>query len=278
MFALLVALTVSQVPAASPPPSVAVIVSRRTGLPVGRGLELGDALAQALVMDGVAVAVKPSVASASLAREAVPDTASCEGQPRCLSRLAGLLQVQVVVGVGLAQVVDDVAVRLLAVPAGGELHLADSTFVLEKRPGGLARQVAPFAHQLAAALETLPLARTRPAAPSTLVPSPGAPEQGPAPLVRINRPRSRAPLYLSAGATVAFAGLGAGFLAVGLHQKGRLAESQHRLDNGTVTSSLTQAQARSLRDVANRDLAVGITSAAISAGLLALTTYLWAAR
>jgi hypothetical protein len=181
----------------------------------------------------------------------------------------------VVVGVGLAQVVDDVAVRLLAVPAGSELRLADSTFVLEAKPGGLERQVKPFVRQLNAALETLPLAQTQPA--PKLTPT-QPPSPGPAKLALNTPPPSRVPLLLAGGGALAFAGVGAGFLAVGLRQKGRLEESQRPLPSGTTASTLTQAQARSLRDVANRDLAIGVTSAAISAGLVALTTYLWARR
>jgi hypothetical protein len=283
MLALLVALTVSQAPTPPPPPidhgpnRLAVVVSRRTGLTVGRGLELADAVAQALEANGLAVTLRASDAAAALARAAVPDTAGCEGEPGCLSRLAGRLQVRVVVGVGLAQVVDDVAVRLLAVPSGSGLRLADSTFILEAGPGGLTRQVAPFARQLTAALETLPLAQPQPAARLTL-PSPGVPSQAPAALAPSPSSPSRVPLYLAGGGALAFAGAGVGFLAVGLHQKGRLEDSQRLLPNGTVTSSLTQAEARSLRDVANRDLAIGVTSVALSAGLVMLTTYLWARR
>lgn len=276
MFAALLVLILAQTaPPHSSQPSVSVVVSRRQGMPVGRGIQLADAITQALKHDGLEVALTPSESASALGQLGVLDTATCKGESACVARLATRLHTRVVVGIDLAQVVDQLAVHLVGVPAERAVALADSAFVVDQvDPTALGAQLAPFVRQLQTAMAALPPENTAPRDANLLPPMTA---ENPVQAALRSEPKSRLPRYLAGGAAVGFAAASVGFLAAGLHQKGRLSDSEHRTD-GVVTSSLTETQARSLRDVANRDLSLSLISGVVAAGLSGLTAYLWTDR
>ena len=258
-------------PAALADRPIAVLLTRRAGLTAPRALEIASEVAQGLANDGLAISLEPVAASERLGQSAVGDTARCEGRVDCIAGLGKLLGVQRVVGVDLAQVANETALHLVALDLTGAAprQLAQDSLIVGPGAPNLEYGLRPFAVKLAQALA--PGATL--AAPPKLTPT--APPGSAAQRAIAFQPPSRLPRYLAAGGTAVAAGLTAYFLISAGHLASKLNDSRTQSGAGVTASRLTQAEADTTASSQHRDVALGIGGVVVTAGLGALTAWLW---
>ncbi|MEW6430769.1 MAG: hypothetical protein AB1730_04610 [Myxococcota bacterium] len=197
-------------------------------------------------------------------------TTACDGARDCLLAAAGKENVQVLVGVSIAQRRKQTTFDIEAIRADDGATVAQATFVVTERLGEADRaQVRDFAARVKQAMPA-PVADVpvRDPEPTKLAPEP-APV--PPPIIVTEPPpppgRSRVPAWVLLG------GAGAAAVTSGLFL-GLATDARGRVESTPDPSPLTRAQAQGLAADANRHYTIALVTGA-AAGALATGALVW---
>lgn len=197
-------------------------------------------------------------------------TTACDGARDCLLAAARKENVQVLVGVSIAQRQKQTTFDLEAIRSDDGATVAQATFVVAARLGEVDRaQVRAFADRLKQAMPA-PMADVpvRDPEPTRLAPDP-APVPPPIVVTEPFPPpgRSRVPAWVMLG------GAGAATVTSGIFL-GLATDARVRLESTPDPSPLTRAQAQRLADDANRNYTIALLTGA-AAGALATGAVVW---
>lgn len=129
MLPALVAVLLAQTQPAPPPPSVAILVSRRIDVSAAQARQIVDNLAAILVDAKVELLEPPGKSVERLAALNV-DPVSCEGRRACLADAAKRIGAPFVLGVAVAHIGADLAVGLDVVRSKDALSVFEQTVVI----------------------------------------------------------------------------------------------------------------------------------------------------
>ena len=166
---------VAVVLAQSSQPGVAVVISRTTGVTRERAVAVSREVEDVLKAQGVPVAGDAPAWSRRAACVGENDPATCDGDAACLAKLAGKLEVPIIVGVEVGAIDSDLALRVVAIEAEKGQLLAERTVIAS----GTQPLAAPLTPELAEFSTTVsravPPPRPKPAAPVVVIDTPVAP-------------------------------------------------------------------------------------------------------
>lgn len=281
MYGLLLALVLTQAPAAETPSAV-VLVERRVGLSPESAQSLVGEVSELLGKEDIPIAAAPEQAD------------SCEGQRPCLMKRARELGATVVVLLKAHELAGTLTINLEAITIEDGTSLWKDLFLVTgdgTREQELREGIAPLAQTLRSKPvppEPAPVAEAKPDAPLATPPVPAPPltpstktpepspitlkPEAPAPSGK----RSRALLYATGGGTIAAVGAAVTFGLMARGQKSQLEDARFTDSaTGRAASQLTQAEAERISGRANLYFNVALSSALVSALLGTTTGYLW---
>lgn len=278
MLWLLLVTTLARAPAV---PSVGIVVSRRTAVSRERASEVKELVYESLRQAGLAGVVTPEEVQRRIVDRGAADPESCDAQRTCVARIGKKLGFDVMVGIDLGTVLDELAMDVEAVNAKGT-RLARRNMVVTQKASSrkLKTALRPFATALSEAL-----AGWKPkvaAAPPVSAPhpavSPGPRRKAPPPVVVATRPAplavapvakpegpSRLPGYLTGAGAIVLAGAAVAFTVKGFGQKSDL--------SGPSVGGLTWNAANDEASGANRNVTLGLVTGCASAALTGLAIY-----
>lgn len=283
MYGLLLALVLTQAPAAEKPSAV-ILVERRVGLSPESAQALASEVSELLKQEKIPLA------------GASEDASSCEEKRPCLMERARDKGATVAVLLKANELTGTLTLNLEAVSVEDGTSLWKDLFLVTEgkaRKQELKESIAPLAEVLRPKLappapEPVAKAEPRPDAPLATPPGqapalePSGEPQQPAPITFQPEPpapsgkRSRALLFATGGGTIAAVGAAVAFGLMGTSQKNKLNEGRFTdASTGRTASSLTQAEADRVSSRANLYFNVALSSALVSAVLGTTTGYLW---
>ena len=138
-------------------PVVVALPLRATAVAPERAVAVADRVAQILQAEGIVFSFMPSEAAGKLGAEGA-DPIKCRGEASCAARLGAKLGANLVVGVGVGEFQDSVAVHLevVEIPFAERSQLEDQVLPSNLEDPLWARALAPFARQLRERIAALP--------------------------------------------------------------------------------------------------------------------------
>lgn len=268
----------SQTPDVRAPVAV-VVTSRRKGAEVVAGKVAGRVY-DVLAREGVAPLLGEAAAVKELRVSGFGNPNTCQGTRACVGKLALLLGPRaVVVGVDVGKVGNTLAIHLDAIAADDAKPVAslDVSSSFSGWDEAMSAPIVVFAREVKAALgPTKPVASPQagvalPAdAPKQATLTPQAP---PTVVAEAPAPKSRAVPWALTGAAVAAAGAAVTLGVLGGNDKSKYEAALVTLPDGSLGSTLPEAEARSLASGANTKIGLAVGSAVVSAALGGLATY-----
>lgn len=131
--------------AANVEPTVAVLVSRRTGVPAATADALARQVSTALTAERVPLKLDADAARAAVTRLGLSDAAACDGRKRCVTELARQLGVEWVVGLSFAQLGGDRSMAIELFRQSDGAVVAKDALLLGANTDLAPEQLAPFA-------------------------------------------------------------------------------------------------------------------------------------
>lgn len=282
---LLLQLTVTQAPTTRTPVAV-VVTSKRPGADAVTK-KITDRVVDSFRRESVSGLLDDAASTRELKSAGFSDPRSCQGTRACLSKLAVILGAKaVVVGVDVGKVGGTLAIHLEAIAADQEKPLAtlDVSSGISDWSDAMSAPIIVFVRQVKEGLQlkakeppppTPPLAQSDVPTRTELTPAPKNPEPA---VTIVDQPQGKPPrvaAWVVAGGAAVTAGVAVGFGVSSLNAKSQFEGSLVELSDGTKGSTLTQAQAEALANTANTNAVVAISSAAVSAALVGLATWLF---
>ncbi len=284
---VLLQLALSQAPEVRAPVAI-VITSKRPGAEA-LAPKITQRVFDSFKREGVGSLLDDAATAQELRAAGFSDPKSCQGTRACLAKLAILLGPKaVVVGVDVGKIGKTLAIHLEAVAADKDQSLGtlDVSSSLNGWSDAMSAPIVVFVRDVKAGLD---LKKKEPVEPPPSLPplevartdTPKKVELTPAtkPLASASAlvdgvpgkpPRVAA--WVFAGGAAATAGVAIAFGALSGNARARYDASLVDLGDGTRASRLPEAEARALANTANTDATVAVTSAIVSAGLIAAAT------
>lgn len=280
---------------------VAVVVTKRGGVPEAKADALAQSVQEKLLASGVSAPNGPAEAAAKL-RAAGRAGEVCAGKKACVAGLGKLLGVHAVVGVKLSVAGKELGIALEAVGSESAKVLAKRVFVVPVDESGseAAKEAGAFAEELAKVLpKRVPVAEVVPPAPPP-EPAPAqteadvpaqAVEETPKLLVaepvdatpaqaslapvaeaEASTRRSRLPVYLAAGGAAA-AGVAAAVLWRSASGEKRQVDARGEEVDGQPTSTLSFQDSTRLAQSSNRNFTAAAACGVATLALAGVAVY-----
>ena len=282
---LLVTVLLSQTAPQKTSPIAVVIVSKRAGAE-SAAKKMADRTVLALRKEMLEV-LDDAQSVKALKAAGFSDPRKCQAIRSCLSKLAFLLGPDaLVIGVDVGKVASTHAVHLEATTARGAEPLKIAEFDVEGTDwkDAALQPLTDFAHGLAAQLNPPPPPAPAPEvvaappvepAPKPIVLEPKPAAAPPAPeVVAAPEPQPKLAAFVTGGSAVAAFVVSGVLLGMGMSDKATL-DGARSMENGLVTSSLTQSQIDALASSGNAKLTASLVSLLIGVGLAAVSLVLF---
>lgn len=118
MLSTLFVALLSQTPGPTAAPGVVVLVSQQTVVTPERSLHLAQEVSDALKANGVPVTIAPAAAQQELS-PVMKDTTACDGNRRCLAKLATVVRARAAITLDVAEVMKETALHLEMISEDG---------------------------------------------------------------------------------------------------------------------------------------------------------------
>ena len=278
---LLLQLASAQTPSVRTPVAV-VMTSKRPGAdPVAK--KIADRVVDSFKRENVAGLLDDTASTKELKAAGFSDPRTCQGTRACVSKLAVILGAKaVVVGVDVGKVGKTLAIHLEAVAADQEKPLAtlDVSSGITDWSDAMSAPIIVFVREVKDGLQLAP--KEPPPLVKSDVPTrtdltPVATPSEPAVTV-VDQPQGKPPrvaAWVLAGSAAVTAGVAVGFGVSSLGAKSQFEKSLVTLPDGSQGTTLSQDQAQALANTANTNAVVAVSSAAVSAVLVGLATWLF---